>query len=154
MEREKVQLIADQQWRLRRAAAMENALMGMMDPDGPEEIEIDTGVVRQVATLQIYVQRIQRVLKEAEKQLQDMQFARQFRENRQMASALAIYELHQKEGLAWDPRENGFDYSLDELKAHIKREAIAKFPQMAEKLGWNAAKPQAFLDEICGKEVA
>jgi len=154
IEREKVQLIVDQQWRLRRAAAMENALVGMMDPEGLEEIEIDAGVVRQVATLQIYVQRIQRVLKEAEKQLQDMQFARQFRENRQMASALAIYELHQKEGLAWDPRKNGFDCSLDELKAYIKREAIAKFPQMAEKLGWNAAKLQAFLDEMSGKEVA
>jgi len=154
MEREKVQLIVDQQWRLRRAAAMENALMGMMDPEGPEEIEIDTGVVRQVATLQTYVQRIQQVLKEAEKQLQDMQFARQFRENRQMASALAIYDLYQKEGLAWDPRENGFDCSLDELKAYIKREAIAKFPQMAEKLGWSAARLQAFLDEMSGKEVA
>jgi hypothetical protein len=62
-----VQLIADQQWRLRRAAAMENALMGMMDPDGPEEIEIDTDVVQQVATRQIYIQRIQRVLKDAQK---------------------------------------------------------------------------------------
>ena len=50
MERELVQLIVDQQWRLRRAAAIENALMGMMDPEGAEEIEIDTGVVRQVAT--------------------------------------------------------------------------------------------------------
>jgi len=50
MEWELVQLIVDQQWRLRRAAAVENALMGMMDPEGPEEIEIDTGVVRQLGS--------------------------------------------------------------------------------------------------------
>ena len=101
----------DQQWRLRRAAAMENALMGMMDPEEPEEIEIDAGVVlRQLATLQIYVQRIQRVLKEAEKQLHDLQVAREFRENQQIRSMIAIYALRKKQGLAWDPREDGFDF--------------------------------------------
>jgi hypothetical protein len=144
----------DQQWRLRRAAAIENALMGMMDPEGPEEIEIDTGVVRELATLQIYVQRIQRVLKEVQKQLHDMQVARQFRENRQTASALAIYELRLKQDMPWDPREYGFDCSLVELQAHIKRGGMARFAHMAAQFDWNTAKMEAFLDEICGKEVA
>ena len=144
----------NQQWRLRRAAAMENALMGMMDPEGPEEIEIDTDVVRQVATLQIYVQRIQRVLKDAEKHLHDMQLAREFRENQQMASAVSVYALRKKQGVRWDPREDGFDCSLVELQAHIKRGGITKFAHMAEQFDWSAAKMQAFLDEISGKEVA
>jgi len=153
MEREKVQLIVDQQWRLRRAATIENALMGMMDPEGPEEIEIDTGVVRELGNLQIYVQRIQRVLKDAEKQLQEMQQARKFREE-QMPSMIAMYALRKAQGVRWDPREDGFDYSPDEFQAHMKRQGIARFARMAEKFGWDTAKMQAFLDEISGKEVA
>jgi len=98
VEREKGATGRGPQWRLRRAAAMENALMGMMDPEGPEEIEIDTDVVRQVATLQIYVQRIQRVLKDAEKQLEEMQRVRKFRENQQVASMMAVYALRKKQG--------------------------------------------------------
>ena len=154
MEREKVQLIVDQQWRLRRAAAIENALMGMTDPEGPEEIEIDTGVVRELGNLQIYVQRIQRVLKDAQKQLQDLKVAREFREHREMGSALALYALRKTQGVAWDPREDGFDFSFEEFQAHMKREGIARFPRMAEKFGWNTAKMQAYLDEISGKAVA
>ena len=154
MEREKVQLIVDQQWRLRRAAAMENALMGMMDPEGPEEIEIDTGVVRQLGTLQIYVQRIQRVLKEAEKQLETMRRGRDLLEVAQMSSASILHKLRKKQGVPWDPREDGFDCSREQVQAYIKRLGLARLPMMAEKLDWNVAKLQAYLDEICGKKVA
>jgi len=93
MEREKVQLIVDQLWRLRRAAAIENALMGMMDPEGAEEIEIDTGVVRQLATLASHVQRIQRVLREAQKQLEEMQRIRHLRGDRQMAPVITMQKV-------------------------------------------------------------
>jgi len=93
MEREKVQLIVDQLWRLRRAAAIENGLMGMMDPEVAEEIEIDTGVVRQLATLASYVQRIQRVLREAQKQLEEMQRVRRTRGDRQMAPVITMQKV-------------------------------------------------------------
>ena len=154
MEREVVQLIVAQQWRLRRAEAIENALMGM-DPEGPAEIEIDANdVVRQMGTLQIYVQRIHRVLKDAQKQLEGMQCARQLGENQKMASLLAAYSVRVKQGVAWDPRDDGFDCSLDELKARFKRDGLPRFARMAEQFGWNPAKMQALLDLISGKEVA
>jgi hypothetical protein len=68
--------------------------------------------------------------------------------------ALALYALRKAQGVAWDPREDGFDFSPEEFQARMKRDGIARFPRMAEKFGWNVAKMQAYLDEISGKEVA
>jgi hypothetical protein len=104
MERELGQLMAQQQWRLRRIGDIE------------EDLLENGATLQDLATLGIYQQRILRVWKEAKRELEEMQKERQTDEGLQKEDELTIYRYRKMLGIPWDPAKGGFVYSAEELE--------------------------------------
>jgi hypothetical protein len=86
------------------------------------------------------MQRIDRVLKDAERRLQEKQEQRKKEEEAQRDAAISIYKFRNMYGLPWDPQEFGFVYSAEELERAIRLQDMRPKAQFAGRLGWNQAK--------------
>ena len=133
-------MIADQQWRLKRVAAMEKAIMGRGDAEGGESIEIYTEDMRTLATFGIYIQRIHRVMRDAQKQLAEMKDKRKAEEEQEMTCEIRIYKTYKMAGLEWKPYLDGFVYSAQELEDEIRRRDMGLASVYAAGWDFNRAK--------------
>jgi len=140
VERELAQLIADQQWRLKRVAAIENAMMGMGGAEGGESIEILTEDVRTLGTFGIYIQRIHRVMRDAQKQLTEMKTKRKAEEEQEMSREVRLYKTYKMLELKWTPYFDGFVYSEQELEDEIHRRNMNLASFGAAKWDYSRAK--------------
>jgi hypothetical protein len=139
-----VQTIADTAWRLNRIPALENNLLtlGMMEHE--DSVHTDPQICRALAMAQTYreqshvfanlgihEQRLARLFEKTLKQLRAIQAERRAIEKEQLANAAVIMELHQDEGLPYDPAQDGFVFSPAEIDTCIQRNDRLKLARRA-----------------------
>jgi hypothetical protein len=129
VEEELARCIADQYWRLRRVRAIEEG----MNERGEASIQ-------EISTLGIYMQRIDRLLKDAEWRLREEQARRKKEEEAARDAAIAFYKFRKMYGLPWEPQEFGSVYSADELEKTIKAREMKFRALFAGRVGWDRAK--------------
>jgi capsule polysaccharide export protein KpsC/LpsZ len=67
-------------------------------------------------------QRLSRQFEKALKQLQELQDERRKTEDWQMNRAAKLLQMHQERELPYEPKEDGFVFSTDQIAQHIRRE--------------------------------
>ena len=135
LEKQLVQSLADTQWRLNRVAALEHNLIGLgfdehSDSITTEHPEAHAALViieamreqsRVLAVFGLHTARLSRHFKETLKQLNDAQEKRRATEATQLREAAALYQMDQKQGLPYNPTEDGFVFSTAEIQTFIRR---------------------------------
>jgi hypothetical protein len=127
--------IAEDQWRLNRARAIENNIFAIGMSDGPianatnaDNPEVLAAVCqarvwladgKHIQALALYEHRIRRTLEKNEKQLKEIQVERNAARNQAFEEAILLAELALREGETYDPTEdlgeNGFGFSAPEI---------------------------------------
>jgi hypothetical protein len=76
---------------------------------------------RALSNLSSHEHRLSRQFERTLKQLREIQAERREKENDQMEKATRILQLHQAEGTPYNPAEDGFVFSNDEIETSIRR---------------------------------
>jgi hypothetical protein len=131
--------IAEEAWRLNQIRARCNNLSAVGDFDGagnkyrPMEDQnpgimtavIDSVVARdqskQLALMSLYGQRTQRAYEKYKKELIEMQEKRKAREATELEEARLLFQLADTQGLAYDPKKDGFVFSLQFIRTQADR---------------------------------
>ena len=141
LESKCVQTIADTHWRLDRIRAMENTLFGL---DAYEEAETPEAerpsdpllhcALAQAQSLEqhsdllirlsLYEQRLNRTLEKAKAELKQLQKDRLEAHQRALEKAATIAHLKEARGEPWDPRQDGFEFSWDDLTVFRRRSKL------------------------------
>ncbi|MGD0301777.1 MAG: hypothetical protein ABSE86_32270 [Bryobacteraceae bacterium] len=135
LEEQLVQSLADTSWRINRIAALETNLLalGIMDqsanidaahPEAHAALAMAASVrdqTRALSNLSSHEHRLSRQFERTLKQLREIQAERCEKENDQMEKAARILQLHQAEGTPYNPAEDGFVFSNDEIETSIRR---------------------------------
>ena len=72
---------------------------------------------KELALLSLYMQRTQRAYERYRNDLKPMQEERKARHAQELEQARMLYQLAEAEGQDYDPQQDGFVFSLPELKA-------------------------------------
>ena len=135
LEKQLVQSLADTQWRLNRVAALEHNLIGLgfdehSDSISTEHPEAHAALViieamreqsRVLAVFGLHTARLSRHFKETLRQLNDAQEKRRAIEATHLREAAALCQMDQKQGLPYNPLEDGFVFSNIEIETFIRR---------------------------------
>jgi hypothetical protein len=131
--------IAEEAWRLSQIRARCNNLSAVGDFDGagdkyrPMEDQnsgiktavIDSVVARdqskQLALMSLYGQRTQRAYEKYKRDLNELQEQRKANEATEMEEARLLFQLADTQGLVYDPKKDGFVFSLQHIKAQADR---------------------------------
>jgi len=116
-EQHLVETIAVAAWRIKRIATLEAKLFSQ-DTSSMVEIYQQT---RALSNLSIYEQRLTRQVEKASKELRELQSDRRRRESNQMDDAANLLEMHTEQGLPYNPADDGFVFSIDEIETYIRR---------------------------------
>jgi hypothetical protein len=125
VERQFAQTIADNQWRINRIRSIEDGMLGIGRYEDAEELDIPDPDVRQAMTtarafrdhskafvnLSIYEQRLHRTIKEAFRQLKELQTERRERERAAMEDAAHPRKTAETNDLPDETAPNGFVYA-------------------------------------------
>jgi len=158
VERQFAQTVADNQWRINRIRSIEDGMLGMghfeaagdFDTDHPEFHSAMTAArafredSKAFVNLSIYEQRLHRSLKEALRQLKELQTERRERRKAEMDDAIRLLKTHEMKGLPFDPMGNGFVYASAEIAAEIVRRDRLKDSRLAEEAGFNLTRYTAW----------
>jgi hypothetical protein len=106
------QELADTAWRLNRIPTLEAALLDRADI-------VDAH--RALATLGLHYQRLSRQFQKSMDQLREIQADRRHEQERDLKRAAALLELHKHKGIPYDPVQDGFVFSKDEIEAFSQR---------------------------------
>jgi hypothetical protein len=131
-----VQTIADTYWRLYRIRAMENNLFGLaashepeMPPDSPDPF-IHSALAQAKALEQhsylltrlfCYEHRLNRTLEKAKAELKQLQKERVEARETALIKAGEIAKLKKALREPWDPRDDGFEFSFEDVAARMRR---------------------------------
>jgi hypothetical protein len=140
LEKRLVQFLADTTWRLDRVAALESNLIALgfdehsnsITTEHPQAhaalviIEAMREQTRSLAVLGLHTARLSRHFKETLKQLNDAQEKRRATEATQLAEAAALLQMDRKQGLPYNPSEDGFVFSTSEIETFIRRQTRLK----------------------------
>src|ERR1700682_4067037 len=135
LEKQFAQIIADTSWRLHRIPALENNLIALgfhehsnrISTEHPEPhaalviIEAMREQTRAVNAISVHGERLSRQLERTLKQLQTLQSQRRATEASQVREAAALLQMDQKQGLPYQPSEDGFVFSTAEIETFIRR---------------------------------
>jgi hypothetical protein len=140
VERQFAQTIADNQWRINRIRSIEDGMFGLGRYEGADDLDIPDPEVRGVMTaarafrdhskafvnLSIYEQRLHRTIKEAFRQLRELQTERREREiakhreeTAREHAAANNREAPQTQDLPVPPAGNGFVYASAEIAVPV-----------------------------------
>ena len=153
LERQFAQTVADNQWRINRIRSIEDGMLAMGHGEAAGNIDTDHVEIHAVMTaarafrdnsqafvnLSIYEQRLHRSLKEALRQLKELQTERRERRQAEMDDAIRISNTQQMKGLPFDPHENGFVYASAEIARESARRDRIQDSLWAENAGFNLA---------------
>ena len=131
-----VQTIADTTWRLNRARAYESTLFSLqfdnhadlIDAEHPEvhcalaQANAAPELTKSLANLSTYEQRLNRTLLQAKKELASLQEVRQTGEKNAMDEAKILRKYHQLKNIDWQPKVDGFVFTLAEVDTQIRLE--------------------------------
>ena len=124
-ETQLTQELADTAWRLNRIPALEAELLHRAAHPPNEQARIDFDIVdahRVMASLSLHSARLSRQFQRALQQLRDVQAERLARRDRDLKDAAAISEVHKHLDTPYDPSEDGFVFSRDEVDAYARRQ--------------------------------
>jgi hypothetical protein len=112
-ETQLVHEIASTAWRLNRIPFLEAELLSQ-NPS-PQTL------IPQLATLGLHGSRLSRQFQKALDQLRDIQEERRRLERRQLTEAAELFIRHQRKGLSWDPDDDGFVFSKEQVELHARK---------------------------------
>ena len=135
VERQFAHTVADNQWRINRIRSIEDGMLGMghfedagnFDADNPEIHSAMTAArafredSKAFVNLSIYEQRLHRSMKEALRQLKELQAERRERRKAELDDAIRLLKTQQMKGLPFNPTEFGFVYSTAEIEMEQHR---------------------------------
>jgi len=119
-ETELVKSLAGATWHLNRIDRIETALFS-----GAQQ---DSDLVRQFRTLSslsMHRHRLSRQCDRTRHELREIQNERRSSEHNQLYKAAKLLEMDKEKGVPFDPAENGFVLSTEEIETYIRREARA-----------------------------
>jgi hypothetical protein len=144
LESKCVQTIADTYWRLDRIRALENNLFGLaasqeaeMSPD-PDSL-IDCALAQAKALeqhsdlltrLSLYEHRLNRTLEKAKAELKQLQQERAKSREKALVQAAEIAKLKKALRQPWDPHEDGFEFSAEDLTVWMRRAKLSNDAEM------------------------
>jgi len=96
-----------------------------VETDAIETAVIETTVVRdqakQLALMSLYSQRTQRAYEKYKKELNELQAHRKAARATELEEARLLFQLADTQGLTYDPRKDGFVFSLPFIRAQAER---------------------------------
>jgi hypothetical protein len=130
-----VQTIADTYWRLDRIRAMENTLFGLalsqepeMSPDPDPLIDCALAQAKSLEQhsdllirLSLYEHRLNRTLEKTKAELKQLQQERAKSRKRALEDAAKIANLKEALDEPWQPRDDGFEFSTEDVTAWRRR---------------------------------
>lgn len=123
-ETQLVQELIDTSWRLNRIPRLEADLLARAMNPSTEEAAIRFDIVdahRLIANLSFQGHRLSRQFQKALDQLRDLQDGRRERERRQLKEAASLLEFHKHKGIPWQPADDGFVFSKEEVERAAER---------------------------------
>jgi hypothetical protein len=123
-ETQLVHELANTAWRLNRIPFLEAELLSRAANPPTEQAAIDFDIVdahRVLASLGIHGSRLSRQFQKVLEQLRDIQEERRHRERRQLRDAAELLVHHQHKGLPWEPADDGFVFSKEQVQRHAQR---------------------------------
>ena len=123
-ETQLVQELADTSWRLNRIPLLEADLLARAANPPTEQARIDFDIVdahRLISNLSLQSHRLSRQFQKALATLREIQTERRERERRQLRDASALLEFHKHKGLPWQPSDDGFVFSKDQVELFSRR---------------------------------
>jgi hypothetical protein len=140
LETKAVQIIADTYWRLDRIRAMENNLFSLGFQEeagtlGSEDPAIHCALAQAkaldargdlLARLSLYEQRLNRALEKTKAELKQLQKERAQAAQKALEAAARIRNLKQALNQPWQPEQDGFEFSNEELKLWMRRRQLQK----------------------------
>jgi hypothetical protein len=151
VERQFAQTVADNQWRINRIRSIEDGMLGMghfeaagdFDADNPEIHAAMTAArafradSKAFVNLSIYEQRLHRSMKEALRQLKELQAERRERRKTEMDDAIRLLKTQQMKGLPFEPKEFDFVYASAEIARESARRDRLHDSLLAEKAAFH-----------------
>jgi hypothetical protein len=130
-----VQALADTSWRLNRVAALETNLLTLgvasqLNPfsDSPQQVQDAFSIVaalesqsKALSNLSMHSQRLSRQFERTVAQLRDLQKIRRAQESNDLDNLLDITEMYEDKGETYDPSEDGFVFSEQQINDAILR---------------------------------
>ena len=130
-----VQALADTSWRLNRVAALETNLLTLgvasqLNPfyDSPQQVQDAFSIVaalesqsKALSNLSMHSQRLSRQFERTVAQLRDLQKTRRAQEKHDLDNLLDIIEMYEAKGETYDPSEDGFVFSEQQINDAILR---------------------------------
>ena len=131
--------MAEEAWRLNQIRARSANLAAVGDFDGagdkyrPMEDEtagIETAVIettvacdqsKQLVLMSLYAQRTQRAYEKYKKELDELQQNRKANQAAELEEARLLFQLADTQGLAYDPKKDGFVFSSQLIRAQAER---------------------------------
>ncbi len=145
-ERQLAQSYATFQWRINRAAAIEDTMftLGLME-EVAENLNIEHPEAHNATSnaktfraeaqaferLSIYTQRLVNCAAKVLNELKQLQAERRQRHESEIVEATRLFKLHRMQSKTFDPRQNGFVLTIDRIEAHIHREALNSQAKLA-----------------------
>ena len=137
-EQQMVRTIADTQWRINRANAIECNLlnfhvsqMNNIVPSSNTESQtaltlarIYGGLTKELSRMSLYEKRLNDLLVSTKKVLERTQKARRASHEESIKIAASIRTMRQKQQQTWKPSDDGFEFSIQEIDAHLNRENV------------------------------
>ena len=134
-ETQLVQTLTDLAWRINRAAAAETNLLTLALTEHAAEIDTEHPQAqdalalaiafrehhRALANISMYSQRFQRQFDRTLSQLRELQDARRSQERWQLHDAANLLIMHKEDGLPYNPAEDGFVFSNEDIETYIHR---------------------------------
>ncbi len=165
IERQFAQTVADNQWRINRIRSIEDALLAMPQPvalailspaipaandstddSAPANPELQSALnaalafrehSRSLANLSIYEQRLHRAIKEALRQLKELQKERRERRRIEMDNAIRLRKAQEMKGFDYDPAWDGFVFANAEIVSESRRRDRFRDAETAERARFN-----------------
>jgi len=139
-ESQLVQSLADTAWRQNRVAALENNLLTLgvvREPDqltdAPDQVQQALAIAasldsqtRALANLSLHGQRLARQFEKTLTLLQQIQSTRKDVEAIDLDQASSLVQMYALKGEPYDPADDGFVFSTEELEAFMHQNAIAQ----------------------------
>jgi hypothetical protein len=142
-----VQALADTSWRLNRVAALETNLLTLTAVLAPDPISGAVSMAaaiethsKALANLSMHSQRLSRQFERTVAQLRDLQKTRREQEERELGILLDIMKIYKDKGKTYDPSEDGFVFSEDQINEAIYRRNRERLAERAIRSGMNQAQ--------------
>ena len=116
--------LADTSWRINRIPLLEAEVLARASAPVPPEDEITFDIVdahRLIANLSIQGHRLSRQFQKCLATLLEIQTGRAERERRDLKDAAALLELHNHQGIPFEPADHGFVFPKSQIERHALR---------------------------------